>query len=151
MNRAAALTVAGLVLVVLLAALVILEMVRPAAWEEELAAYVDHARTTTGERVVPLAVVRARNPGRFDASLSHAVFGSSVYSHRALPYPAQSVYCVYVERSSSGVPSSRQVLFVVLHRDLHNADWVVHEGERDPLSERFALALKELDCLAPEP
>ncbi len=72
MKRTLALTVTGLVMVALLAGLAIAEVIRPSAWQEELEAYIEHARRTLGEVVTPLSLARARHPARFDARLSRA-------------------------------------------------------------------------------
>ena len=114
-KRALALTVSGLVVVVLLAVLGIAEALRPSAWEEELEAY-KASRRLSGEEIVLLSLVRARHPERFAPALSLATYGNEVYSDREVPYPPQRLYCLRIERSGAGARRSRQVLFLALHR-----------------------------------
>ena len=81
--------------------------------------------------------------------MSGGTFGNQAYNYYDLPFPPQRVYCVYVERGPTGGPTSRQVLFVTLHRDLYHADWIVHEGDREPFSGQYAQALSDLGCAPP--
>ena len=146
MKRTLALTLTGLLVVVLLAGLTLAEAIRPSAWEEELDAYLEHARRSSGESVTRRAVLRARHPARFTSHLGGASYGADAFAHREAPYPPARVYCVYVERGMPGGPLARQVTFVALHRDLHYADWIVYEGVRAPFDEGLASALDDLGC-----
>jgi hypothetical protein len=78
------------------------------------------------------------------------LFGLSTrMSLRPLPYPPTEVWCVLLrlgngESGSSNVAS--RVVFVVLHQDLYNAAWVVHEAEMLSLSSDLEADLAELGC-----
>jgi hypothetical protein len=57
---------------------------------------------------------------------------SSISDLRPLPFPPEEVWCVLLGRGSQATSSG--VVFVALHQDIHNADWVVHETAGDPFS-----------------
>jgi hypothetical protein len=135
--------------VVLLALLAVLELVRPPAWEQELETYVEDTRRVSGDEITLLSLARARNPERFGPGVSRGTHSNEVYGHRDLPYPPKRLYCLYVEREFAGAPASRQVLFVALHHDLHYADWVLHEGAREPFDADTLQALEAVGCHLP--
>lgn len=149
MRRTLALTVTGLLIVVLLAGLAIAEAVRPSAWEEELEAYLATVRQTSGDEIVLRSLVRARRPERFDVNLSRSAYGVEAYAQRTIPFPPERVYCALVEQRPVDGPAAQQVLFVALHRDLHYADWIVHKGPCEPFGERFTRALDDMGCPLP--
>jgi hypothetical protein len=93
--------------------------------------------------------VRARHPERFAPALSLEIYGNDVYGDREVPYPPQRLYCLHIERSGAGAQRSRQVLFLALHRDLHYADWIVHEGAREPFGAQAIQALDDVGCRVP--
>jgi len=147
MHKALALSLIALVLIVLLAVLVLIEVSRPADWQDVLDWYVEHGNDE-GQTVTVLSITRARQPALFPQDLSRAVFRDNVYyPYDSLPSPPARVWCVLVERErASGQRPSKQMLFVALHQDLHNADWVVHEGETAPFSPSFRQGLEQIGC-----
>lgn len=146
MRKTLAVTLAGLVLIVLLAALVIAEVIQQPAWRAELDAYARHATTSRDEVITVTAVRRARHPHRFEQGHSHGTFGDDVYGARSLPFPPTRVWCVLVTRQRPGRGIVDQVLYVALHQDLHHAEWIVHQGETAPFGQRTLETLDELGC-----
>jgi hypothetical protein len=66
-----------------------------------------------------------------------------------LPFPPTDVWCVLLK---GGGPPAGQVVFVTLHKDLYNADWIVHQGVDDASSVEAQHLLTTLGCtLTPEP
>jgi hypothetical protein len=45
-----------------------------------------------------------------------------------VPYPAQQVWCAWLEPVADGGPARQQLIFVALHQDLYNAAWLVHQA-----------------------
>jgi hypothetical protein len=148
MQKPLALSVIAVVLIVVLAVLVIIEISRPPAWQVQLDEYIAHCREELGHGVTAVRVERATEPAAFSANASRAVFGDSVYySYTSWPYPPDKVWCVLAEREYvPGYKPREQILFVALHQDLHNADWVVHEGETKPYSASFLETLSQMGC-----
>lgn len=123
----------------------------PADAQARLSAYLQAAGAASADSVQRLSY--ARQPWNFTADQSGPTFADSVYfqtTHnqwaqplawplapwsttprggsvfaRPLPYPPSDVWCVRLSDASS---AAVRVLFVALHADLHNADWIVHEA-----------------------
>jgi hypothetical protein len=145
MRRAVAFSLATTVVVLLLGALLLVEVRRPDAWQDELTGHLARLNAE-GHAVRLLAVRRALAPHAFDGQLSRAVWGNESYTAKPLLYPPDRLFCVQLERQDSGAPARRQVVFVALHSDLHTADWVIHEGAYEPFDPAFAAALRALGC-----
>lgn len=148
MRKALALSAIALVLIIVLVVLAVIEISRPPEWQEALDEYIAHCHDSLDDTVAVVSLERARQPDRFSVEQSRAVFGDDVYySYGSLPFPPQKVWCALVERKSPPLRMARrQVLFVALHQDLHNADWVVHEGEIEPFSQPFLESLDLVGC-----
>jgi hypothetical protein len=107
----------------------------------------------------PVLTVRstdqAAKPSNFRQEMSYTVFGDTVFYQtdvnyqeasseteptttlssggtRPLPFPPEEVWCVLLGGGSETTSSA--VVFVALHQDIYNADWVVHEAASDPFS-----------------
>jgi hypothetical protein len=146
-RRATAFSLAAAVIVLVLGVLAVIEFRRPTAWQDELTAHL--ARLDAEESAVRLlAVKRARRSDLFDGHLSRAVWGNQSYTAKPLPYPPDTLYCIQLEYQSGGSSPRRQLLFVALHRDLHNADWILHEGDYEPFSADLTLDLRALGCVS---
>ena len=102
------------------------------------------------------AIVTARSPSRFTADMSGLVIGDSPYyntdlgkggatresqGQRALPYPPDELRCVLL-----GSSQGDDVIFVALHRDLYNADWLVHQAQDRWSSEALQAQLSAVGC-----
>lgn len=80
--------------------------------------------------------VQARLPQNFHADMSRASFSDTPYyetdcrfnpdyaGYKPMPYPPNDLWCVKV---ISADPKAPKTVFVALHQDIYNADWVVHE------------------------
>ncbi|HBY98404.1 MAG: hypothetical protein M5U01_26045 [Ardenticatenaceae bacterium] len=71
-------------------------------------------------------------------------------NRKPLPFPPQEVWCVLLEQSRdtdrSGETTTPAVVFVALHQDLYNADWVVHEGVGASVSQESRASLSRIGC-----
>jgi hypothetical protein len=108
------------------------------------------------------AAVRATMPGKFVREMSGGAFGDSVFYQtdmgpegnlhggaRPLPYPPEDLWCVLLERDGTYGPrvaGSYDVVFVALHMDIHNADWLVHRGAETLPGQRETGILSALGC-----
>ncbi len=131
----------------LLAALALIEFRRPTGWQDELLSHLARL-AAEGDQVQLLATKRAPRPDLFDGRLSHAVQGNQSYTVKPLPYPPDALYCIHLEHHYDGLTVRRQMVFVARHHDLHNADWVLHEGSYEPFSAQLILDLRALGCVA---
>jgi hypothetical protein len=89
--------------------------------------------------------------------MSSAVFGDSLHyqtdtdsSGMPLPFPPEQVWCALLERANGtfGLDADRPyaVVFVSLHMDMYNADWVVHEGMGEPAGPQVRATLSTIGC-----
>jgi hypothetical protein len=158
MRRATLLTIVLLLLGVLAVAVIAETPIEPglpagcqASLDEYLAAYASPGITRL------LRVEQARTPWRFDRNMSSTVFGDSLHyqtdtssSGMPLPFPPEQVWCALLERANGtfGLDADMPyaVVFVGLHMDLYNADWVVHEGAGDPSSPQLRETLSAIGC-----
>jgi hypothetical protein len=146
MNKTLAITVIGLGLIALFAALIIAEVSQPPAWQAELDRYIAHVRTASGDSITITAIERARHPEAFAREQSRAVFGDDVYYDRFLPFPPERLRCILVQRTHPGKGSRRQILFAAFHQDLYHADWVIHEGASEPFDPDALDRLAVIGC-----
>jgi hypothetical protein len=119
-------------------------------------------------------VAHALRPGRFDASFSSASIGASFYfrttrayrsvaipnplilttsplpdgaseggrGDRALPFPPRDLWCFLLnEEGGNG-----RVVFLALHEDMYNADWIVHESAGAPGEATLTSRLAAVGC-----
>ncbi len=105
-------------------------------------------------------VVQASHPERFTADMSGPVFGTSSFyqvgtsvpastpgvvaqssGQRPLPYPPQQLACVLL-----GSLKGDSVVFVALHQDMYNAQWLVHQSRYPWPSAELKAQLATLGC-----
>ena len=83
-----------------------------------------------------------REATRFAAQAANSQVPSSAQDGRIpLPYPPEEVWC-----ASLASDESRLVVFVVLHQDLYNGAWIVHEPEGALTSHELSENLSSLGC-----
>jgi hypothetical protein len=126
----------------------------PVGAQARLSQYLQFQTTTSQQSYGVQRLSQAGRPWNFSSAMSDATFGDSVYyqtTHnrwaqplawplvaatsgslsrsmvgaRPLPFPPSEVWCVRLSEVTSGVTA---VIFVALHEDLYNADWIVHES-----------------------
>ena len=82
--------------------------------------------------------VRASRPTNFTADMSARVVGASPYyqtdintssqpggsGSRPVPYPSHEIWCALL----TGSGGQKWIVFDVLHEDIYNADWLIHES-----------------------
>ena len=120
----------------------------------EYAAYLYRTRSTL---VKVIQVVPAARPDKFTSEMSGPVLGNNPYyrvdqvfteeyraksGQRALPYPPQDLSCVLL-----GAKESSSVIFVALHQDLYNAQWLVHESRDLWPSDALLAQMEQVGCV----
>lgn len=131
----------------------------PARVETRLSQYVDSPFAPDGTSVV--RVVRARKPWSFTKEMSGRVLGDSVYFQTdhsliparsggpsPLPFPPKELWCALLECPDGSTLGSHTILFVGLHMDIYNGDWLVHEA-RDPTSPELRRFITMIGCDLP--
>lgn len=139
--------------------------------QAELDRYLLYQQGKSGVRPAVRRIVPAIWPGRFTAALSGASYGDSAYyqttnrypepikplrdtrgatsihffseSGRPLPFPPERLWCVIADPGSL---QARRLLFVALHQDLYNADWLVHEPPPSASDAELSAAIDALGC-----
>lgn len=147
MRRATAFSIAAGVIVLLLAALAVIEFRRPTGWQDELIGHLARL-STEGDQVRLLSAKRAPRPDLFDGHLSLSAWGNQSYTAKPLPYPPDTLYCIHLEHRYGGSPPRRQLVFIARHHDLHNADWVLHESHYGPFGPELLRDLRALGCVS---
>lgn len=107
-----------------------------------------------------LAVRRAQKPWNFSRALSDRVLGDTVYFQTddsltwtgrsgpsPLPFPPQDLWCAILA-GQDNVSGERaySIVFVGLHMDMYNGDWLVHETGKDPFTAESEAALSHIGC-----
>jgi hypothetical protein len=105
------------------------------------------------------SVVRAHKPWRFTEEMTSGAFGDSVHFQTtqysdtlgALRFPPDEVWCVLLERKGITVEEAPPsiVVFVALHMDMYNADWIVHEAVGSRSSPGSRSILSTIGCDLP--
>lgn len=119
----------------------------------EYTAYLYRSRSTL---VQVRQVVPATRPQKYTAEMSGPVLGNSPYYNvdqdysgvsgqhsgkRALPYPPLELSCVLL-----GSEKGNSVIYVALHQDMHNAQWLVHESRDLWPSDALLSQFEQVGC-----
>ena len=172
-NRVVALSVPLLVFIAIVVAVGVatIEPGLPQIARSELDRYVTYRQGLTGIAPAVRQIVPASLPSRFTAELSAASYGDSPYyrttsdyrkpvdttetdagagrmhffseSGRPLPFPPERLWCVILD---PGDLEARRLVYVALHQDLYNADWIVHEGAAGVSDAHLKATLSRLGC-----
>jgi hypothetical protein len=130
----------------------------PSTCQLRLTEYVAHI--STEETAIVQRTVRATRPENLSRDAGYPTFGDSVYYETQdgppgnekggampLPYPPGELWCVLLKQQNRATGStSYPVVFVGLHRDMYNADWIVHEGPGDVSAPGVLESLSRLGC-----
>ena len=137
-------------------------------WRYIMDAYINEEASITGTRGVVREVVRAKEPYNFVEKLELLTFGEGTHfavqrqpgagygeiitqtttandarlSKRPIPYPPQSLWCVYLEYDNK----RDVVIFIGYHIDMYSAEWIAHIGEQTPFSPSFHDLVSRLEC-----
>ena len=143
-----------LVLVVIGATLLVLSLNRPPEWRVELSAYQTYENVVSSQRPELVSSVRASQPWNFTPEMSQAAFSDgSIFMTtfapnqttpvgiQPLPFPPEQVWCVQLREGAQS-----QMVFVALHSDIYNADWVVHIPAGVWGSSQLQATLDSLGC-----
>jgi hypothetical protein len=104
---------------------------------------------------------RARRPWNLTQAMGFAVLGDSVYFQTdssltweqgggpsPLPFPPKELWCALLEAGDEGEGDGTQtVVFIGLHMDMYNGDWIVHQGPEAPFSPEFLGVLSSIGCM----
>jgi hypothetical protein len=143
----------------------------PQAAQNELDRYVAYRQGLTGVAPSIGQITPSSRPSRFTTDWSKVSYGDSPYyrttnhyqlsaaptlaasganrihffseSGRPLPFPPERLWCVLLD---PGDLEARRVVFVALHEDLYNADWIVHEGPAGVSGIELDASLDSLGC-----
>jgi hypothetical protein len=102
------------------------------------------------------SVARAHKPWRFTEEMTSGAFGDSVHFQTtqysdtlgALRFPPDEVWCILLERKGITVEEAPPsvVVFLALHMDMYNAEWIVHETGGKPSSPELRTILSTINC-----
>lgn len=154
MRKPFLLTLPLFVIIVLAVTLLLLNRRIP-AWHESLDQYLVYSMMQAGE---PLYTVEASSaarqpayflPGMSSASFSDgAIFATTLSSSSGqdlggepIPFPPDQVECVLLK---SGV--QHKLVYIALHSNMYNADWIVHLSPYNWGSPEQKSALNSLGC-----
>jgi len=139
----------------------------PAGCQAALNKYLNYRNVTLGEGLSVKSTVKAEKPGGLTQDVSLTVYGDSVFyqtdedyqessgdaqatdywttdGRRPLPYLPEEVWCALLSRSAEAPEYG--VVFVSLHQDIYNADWVVHEVGPDSFAPGSMQAASDVGC-----
>jgi hypothetical protein len=146
MRRIVFVSAALLAPVLLVAVLLVAVQGRSPSWQDALNQYLNYKNMAQRDPFTVEAVVEAAEPWNLTRDLSADAYGESVHfitrryrveptddspiapagassgSLKPLPFPPQDVWCVLLKSGKN-----LQLVFVALHQDLYNADFVIHE------------------------
>ena len=105
-------------------------------------------------------VRRAQRPWNFTRAQSDRVLGDTVYFQTdasltwtggsgpsPLPFPPKELWCaILVGEDDVGGQNAYSLVFVGLHMDMYNGDWLVHEAGEVLFTPRSEEALAEIGC-----
>ena len=141
----------------------------PSDAQEELDVYLLFQQGRQGNQPNVVQVNQATAPGQFAAEMSRSSYGDSPYfqstygyqsprqqsaaaqesdvireednARRAIPYPVENLWCVYIDGGQS-----LEVVYLALQEDMYNAGWLVHEGLAPAGDPNTAVTLTEIGC-----
>jgi hypothetical protein len=151
-----------------------LEVALPPEARAALDRYLTSENAVAPQPASAAQVVHALRPGRFEASSSSASIGASFYFRttrgyrsaaipnplilttsslpsgatdgslgaRALPFPPADLWCVLLDE----VGGKGRAVFLALHEDIYNADWIVHETSGAPGDAALTARLATVGC-----
>jgi hypothetical protein len=106
------------------------------------------------------AAERAKRPEHFERDAGYTVFGDSgcyetdrglngndAGGPMPLPYPPEQLWCILLQhKDAKANRTSYAIVFAAMHMDMHNADWMIHDGPRDLSILGLAESLAQLGC-----
>ncbi|MGD9148381.1 MAG: hypothetical protein PVI80_22650 [Anaerolineae bacterium] len=160
--KRASLLVIPLLLLALLVVAVTAEIPERAGLPTGVQACLDQyiASSFTPSQTSILAVKRAQRPWNFSQALSDRVLGDTVYFQTddsltwtgesgpsPLPFPPKELWCAILA-GQDDVNGQRgySIVFVGLHMDMYNGDWLVHETGENPFTAESEAALSQIGC-----
>jgi hypothetical protein len=148
----------------------------PTQAQVELNEYLQYQRLVLGQTISIQQTVQATRPWNFTPQMSDATFGDSPFyrtSHtyyatpvvnspypsvatpwmsdfsntasglRPVPFPPEDMWCILLHQEH---PTTSKVVFVALHQDLYNADWLVHEPAGELHTRELTATLSSIGC-----
>jgi len=143
-----------LAVILLVALILVIDSQRPPAWRVKINHYIAFLRETNHPSYHVESTASAAQPSNFSESMSAETFSDTPLfqtssSSRAsfsaelepLPYPPEQVMCVLLHDGSQ-----LQLVYVALHNNLYNADWVVHISPDPWGSQAIQSNLSSIGC-----
>jgi len=163
MRKAMIVSLLFLVPIVIGATLLAVESRRPPDWQRQVNQYTAYMEQVSAERMTVQEACPAQRPWEFRSEISAAAYGDSPHYQtdygytgknvgaKPLPFPPQEIWCVLLgseqgQAAASTEEGAYRVVFVALHQDLYNADWVLHEGTGGVFSEELMGILSKIGC-----
>ncbi len=143
-----------LAVIFLAAGMLLLTRLQAPGWKAKLNQYLSYLQQTgqVSHRVISTST--AASPANFTPAMSAESYGDNVIfqtSHsssseytaglKLLPYPPDQVVCALLD-----VNGQHQLVFIALHNDLNNADWIVHISPEPWGSSTLQTHLDALGC-----
>jgi hypothetical protein len=123
-----------LFVIALIAALSVLDNLRTPAWRVKLNHYISYLRETGHPSYHVESSASANQPANFTSTMSAETFSDTLLFQTSsninpsfsaelepMPYPPEEVMCVLLHDGTQ-----LQLVYVALHNNLYNADWLVH-------------------------
>jgi hypothetical protein len=154
MKKRSLIVIPLLAVIVLVVSILLLDSLRTPAWRVKINHYLNFLRETNHPSYHVESTASAAQPGNFTEAMSVETYsdtplfqtssGSSTsYSAELepLPYPPEQVMCVLLHDGSQ-----LQLVYVALHNNLYNADWIVHISPDPWGSQTLQFNLTSIGC-----
>jgi hypothetical protein len=134
MKKTSLIAVPFIVIAGVITALLLLDSRHEYAWEDNLEHYLIYLRATGQPSYQLVSAVPSSKPANFTPQMSDQSFSDSIAfqtsqisgseyaaSLQAMPYPPAELWCLLLKDGHQ-----EQLIYMALHNNLQNADWVVH-------------------------
>jgi hypothetical protein len=158
MKKRSLIVIPLLAVIILVVLILVIDSQRTPAWRVKINHYLTFLRETNHPAYHVESIASAAQPSNFSASMSAEtysdtpLFQTSSFSSSSvatelepLPYPPEQVMCVLLHDGSQ-----LQLVYVALHNNLYNADWVVHISPDPWGSQVIQFNLSSIGCLITE-
>ena len=143
-----------LAVIFLTTGMLLLTRLQTPAWKTKLNQYLSYLQQTGQASHRVISTSTAASPAKFTPAMSAESYGDNVIfqtSHtslteytaglKLLPYPPDQVVCALLD-----VNGQQQLVFIALHNDLYNAEWIVHISPEPWGSSTLQTHLNALGC-----
>jgi hypothetical protein len=154
MKKRSLIIIPFLAVILLVVVILVIDSQRTPAWRVKIDHYIAFLRATNHPSYHIESTASAAQPSNFSASMSVETYSDSAlfqtssgsgtsYSAELepLPYPPEQVMCVLLQDGGQ-----LQLVYVALHNNLYNADWVVHISSDPWGSQAIQFNLSSIGC-----